>query len=171
MTVFSLFWGTTVLHYSREQFLLLQLLGNLAFALMIPAAAALAEKGRRRMMFRITVLIAVFGLILAPLFLAGTAGTLAMVIVGFSLLGLTYGPLGTMVAELFPTSVRYTGSSLVFSLAAILGASLAPYVTNWLSTTHGLPYVGYYLSASTCLTLLGLHLIRETKDDDLMKCP
>ena len=41
-------------------------------------------------------------------------------------MGLTYGPLGTMVSELFPTSVRYSGSSLAFNSAGILGASLAP---------------------------------------------
>ena len=167
MTVFSLLWGTSVLHYSREEFLLLQLFGNLFFAAMIPASAVLAERGRRRMFFWVTVLIGCFGLCMAPLFVAGTAAMTVMLVLGFALLGLTYGPLGTIVSALFPTSVRYTGSSLVFSLAAILGASLAPYVTTWLSRTHGLAYVGYYLTASTGLTLLGLRLIRDAKDDDL----
>jgi len=44
---------------------------------------------------------------------------------------------------------------------------LAPYIATWLAQTHGLPYVGYYLSASAVLTLAGLLSIRETKDDDL----
>jgi MFS family permease len=82
-------------------------------------------------------------------------------------MGLTYGPLGTVVSELFPTPVRYTGSSLAFSMAGILGASLAPYIATWLAKTYGLQYVGYYLTASALLTLFGLLLIRETKDDDL----
>ena len=86
---------------------------------------------------------------------------------GLLLMGFTYGPLGTVVSELFPTQVRYTGSSLAFNLAGILGASLAPYIATWLAQTHGLPYVGYYLSASAVLTLVGLLSIRETKDDDL----
>ncbi|MEO8028111.1 MAG: MFS transporter [Bryobacteraceae bacterium] len=166
MTVFALLWGTTELHYSREEFLRTQLFGNLFFAAMIPVSAALAERGRRRMFFLVTVSIGGFGLSMAPLFVAGPAGMRIMLFLGFSLLGLTYGPLGTIVSELFPTNIRYTGSSLVFSLAAILGASAAPYVTTWLSTAHGLPYVGYYLSASTALTLLGIYLIRETKNDD-----
>ena len=72
-----------------------------------------------------------------------------------------------MISELFPTPVRYTGSSLAFSTAGILGASLAPYTATWLAKTYGLQYVGYYLSASAIFTLLGLLLIRETKDDDL----
>jgi MFS family permease len=90
-----------------------------------------------------------------------------MMTVGLALMGLTYGPLGTIVSELFPTPVRYTGSSLAFSMAGILGASLAPYVATWLARTYGLPYVGYYLTASAVFTFFGLLLIRETKDDDL----
>ena len=58
-------------------------------------------------------------------------------------------------------------SLLAFSLAGILGASLAPYIATWLATNWGLQYVGYYLSASAVLTFLGLLSIRETKDDDL----
>ena len=60
-------------------------------------------------------------------------------------MGLTYGPLGSALAELFPAAVRYTGASLTFNLAGIVGASLAPYAATWLATNHGLPAVGYYL--------------------------
>ena len=88
-------------------------------------------------------------------------------VLGLSLMGLTYGPLGTVLSELFPTQVRYTGSSLAFNFAGILGASLAPYIATWLAKTYGLRYVGYYLSASAVLTFIGLLMIRETKDDDL----
>ena len=90
-----------------------------------------------------------------------------MLIIGLSLMGLTYGPLGTVLSELFPTPVRYTGSSLAFSLAGIFGASLAPAIALKLAKTYGLQYVGYYLSASALLTIVGLLLIRETKDDDM----
>ena len=75
-----------------------------------------------------------------PLFLA----------LGLALMGLTYGPLGTLLSELFPTEVRYTGASLTFNLAGIFGASLAPYVATWLATNYGLPYVGYYLPRRRC---------------------
>jgi MFS family permease len=90
-----------------------------------------------------------------------------MMAVGLSLMGLTYGPLGTVISELFPTPVRYTGSSLAFSLAGIMGASLAPYIATWLARNYGLQYVGYYLFASAVLTFIGLLMIRETKDDNL----
>jgi MFS family permease len=46
-----------------------------------------------------------------------------------------------MLSELFPTRVRYTGSSLTFNLAGIFGASLAPYIATWLAQNYGLQYV------------------------------
>lgn len=167
MTVFALSWGTAALHYSRSSFLLIQLFGILFFALVIPISALLAERGRRPIMFGATILIALFGLILGPLFTSGPHGAIFMMALGLGLMGFTYGPLGTVVSELFPTPVRYTGSSLAFSLAGILGASFAPYIATWLATNYGLQYVGYYLTASAVLTFLGLLMIRETKDDDL----
>ena len=167
MTVFALSWGTSALHYSRGKFLMMQLFDILFFAITIPLSAVLAERGRRRVMIGVTVAIAIFGLFLAPLFVAGTTGALLMMAIGLALMGVTYGPLGTVISELFPTKVRYTGSSLAFSFAGILGASLAPYIATWLARNYGLQYVGYYLSAAAVLTLLGLLSIRETKDDDL----
>ncbi len=104
---------------------------------------------------------------MAPLFEAGTLGTILMMVLGLSLMGLTYAPLGTVLSELFPTSVRYTGSSLTFSFAGIFGASLAPYIATWLAQHYGLQYVGYYLSTAAFLTLLGLIMMRETKDTHL----
>ena len=167
MTVFALSWGTNALGYSRSKFLVIQLFGICFFALFIPVSALMAERGRRRVMLGVTVAIGVFGLVLAPMFTAGTTGATLMMVLGLSLMGLTYGPLGTVISELFPTRVRYTGSSLAFSFAGILGASLAPYIATWLAKTYGLQYVGYYLCAAALLTLVGLLSIRETKDDDL----
>ena len=167
MTVFALSWGTTALHYSRDTFLLMQLLGMIFFAITIPVGAILAERGRRRTLLWVTVAIGVFGLVMAPMFLAGTIGTLMALIVGLSLTGLFYGPLGTVLSELFPTSVRYTGSSLTFNLAGIFGASLAPYIAIWLAKKYGLQYVGYYLSLAAVLTFIGLLAARETKDEAL----
>jgi MFS family permease len=127
----------------------------------------MAERGRRPVMIGVTVLIAAFGFVLAPLFASGLTGAVVMMALGLALMGMTYGPLGTLVSELFPTPVRYTGSSLAFSMAGILGASLAPYIATKLAKDYGLQYVGYYLTASAVLTMVGLLLIKETKDDDL----
>jgi metabolite-proton symporter len=164
MTVFALSWGTTALHHNRNEFLQLQLLGIVFFALTIPISAKIAEHGRRRTLLGVTIGIALFGLVMAPMFQAGSRGALAMLVVGFSLMGLTYGPLGTVLAELFPTRVRYTGTSLAFNLAGIFGASLAPYIATDLATKYGLQYVGYYLCAASVLTALALLFATETKD-------
>lgn len=167
MTVFALSWGTSAMGYPRGKFLLMQLFDIIFFAITIPISAILAERGRRATMLWITAAIFAFGLVLAPMFSAGTTGAVMMMALGLSLMGLTYGPLGTVLSELFPTAVRYTGSSLAFSFAGIAGASLAPYIATWLAKNYGLQYVGYYLSASAVLTFLGLLSIRETRDDDL----
>ncbi len=167
MTVFSLSWGTTALNYSRSEFLLMELLAMIAVALMIPVSAFFAERGRRRTMLRATAAMGAFGLVMGPMFASGPIWAFATMALGLGLSGLIYGPLGTVISELFPTSVRYTGSSLAFSLAGILGGSLAPYIAVWLARNWGLQYVGYYLSASAVLSLLGLLWIRETKDNDL----
>jgi metabolite-proton symporter len=167
MIVFALSWGTSVLGFSREKFLLMQLFDTLFFALTITVSAMLAERGRKRAMLWITAGIFLFGFILAPLFVAGTIGALSMMAIGLTLMGLTYGPLGTVVSELFPTPVRYSGSSLAFNFAGILGASLAPYIATWLARNYGLQYVGYYLSAGAALTFVGLLAIRETMSEDL----
>jgi metabolite-proton symporter len=123
MTVFALSWGTTALGYSRQTFLLMQLFGVVCFALTIPLSAVLAERGRRRTLIGVTVGIALFGFIMAPLLASGPVGALLTMAIGLSLMGMTYGPLGTVLSELFPASVRYTGSSLTFNLAGIFGAS------------------------------------------------
>jgi metabolite-proton symporter len=167
VTVFALSWATTALGYTREKFLVMQLFGIVCFALTVPLSAILAERGRRRTLVWVTIAIGIFGLIMAPMFMAGTAGALATVSVGLSLMGLTYGPLGTVLSEQFPTAVRYTGSSLAFNLAGIFGASLAPYIATSLATTYGLQSVGYYLTASAGVTLVGLFFTKETKDADL----
>jgi metabolite-proton symporter len=167
MTVFTLSWATSRLGYSRETFLMIQLFGMVFFAATIPLSAILAERGRRRTMMSVSVAIALFGLVMAPMFLAGTAGAVLMMAVGMSLTGFIYGPLGTLLSELFPTTVRYTGSSLSFNLSGIFGASLAPYAATWLATNWGLQYVGYYLTIAAALTFFGLLATRETKDDVL----
>ena len=171
MTVFALSWGVSALGFPREKFLLMQLVGVVFFALTIPISALLAERGRRRVMLWVTVAIAVFGLFLGPIFKAGTPGAVVMLVLGLGLMGLTYGPLGTVISEIFPTPVRYTGSSLAFSLAGIFGASLAPYIATWLAQNFGLQYVGYYLTLSALLSFCGLLWIHETKDENLVNTP
>jgi metabolite-proton symporter len=165
MTVFSLSWGTSALGFARPHFLVLQMVGVLFFAATIPVSARLADRyGRIEVLIAATVAIIAFGFVFAPLFGAGTtSGVLAFLCVGLALMGLTYGPLGSTLAELFPTLIRYTGASVTFNLAGIVGASLAPYVAIALAQSHGLAFVGYYVSATGLLTLVALIWIRASR--------
>jgi MFS family permease len=82
MTVFALSWGTTALGYSRQKFLVMQLFAIVFFAIFIPVGAVLAERGRRVTLLWVTAAIGAFGLVLAPMFLAGTTGAVLMMTVG-----------------------------------------------------------------------------------------
>jgi MFS family permease len=158
MTVFSLSWAISAFGYTRGDFLILQMLGVLFFALTIPVSAAVADRyGRYRTLIAATGGIMLYGLAFGRLFgPGGAAGMLLFLSLGFALMGLTYGPLGTALTELYPTAVRYTGASLSFNLAGILGASLAPYIATRLASRYGVAAAGYYLTSAGLLTLLAL---------------
>jgi len=163
MTVFALSWGTTALKFSRKDFLIQQLFAVLFFGLTIPVSALWADRhGRRATLIAVSAAIVVFGLSMAPLFGSGSSLLVTVFLsLGLGLMGMTYGPLGTILSELFPPAVRYTGASLTFNLAGILGASLAPYVATWLATNYGLQYVGYYLSGAALISLVALLLVKR----------
>jgi metabolite-proton symporter len=158
MTVFTLSWGTSALHYKRGNFLIIQMISMLFFGLGIPLSAVLADKyGRNKMLIVATICIVLFGLVFAPLFNAGNLFVTGIFLsIGMFLMGLTYGPIGTALAGIFPASVRYTGASLAFTLAGILGASLTPYLATTLATKYGLAYVGYYLTFAAFVSLMAL---------------
>ncbi|MHA4895229.1 MFS transporter [Pedobacter sp. PWIIR3] len=158
MTVFTLSWGTTVLHYPKSQFLIIQMISMLFFGLGIPLSAKLADRyGRNQMLIAATICIMAFGLVFAPLFSTGNSIITAVVLsLGMFFMGLTYGPIGTALAGIFPASVRYTGASLAFTIAGILGASLTPYLATTLAHNFGLEYVGYYLTFAAGVTLTAL---------------
>src|SRR5690606_22794611 len=159
MTVFTLSHGTSALGYAREDFLLLQMLGILLFAAGIPLAAVYGDRwGTVRTMLLATLLIFVFGLPFQPPFQPGPPWQ-----VGLFLMGLTYGPCGTMLAGLYPVQVRYTGASLSFNLAGILGAAPAPYAATWLAGRFGIGAVGGYLCATAAVTALALWMIARRK--------
>ena len=160
MTVFTLSWGTSALGFERQQFLVLQIIGVLFFGAMIPVSALIADRvGRMPMLIAATMAIIVFGFLFGSLFTNSAVRVTVLLALGLACMGLTYGPLGTALAELFPTAVRYTGASLAFNCAGILGGSLAPYIATWLAVNYGISAVGYYLSAAGVLTLGALLLI------------
>lgn len=171
MTVYALTWGTSPDggNYPREVFLEWQLWAILCFALFIPISAIMAEKmGRKATSMLVCAICIVFGFFFQPLLASGNPiAVILFLCIGLALMGLTYGPIGTVLSEIFPTSVRYTGSALTFNLASILGASFAPFIAAKLNATYGLEYVGYYLSVASLISLVAFFLLKETKTEDV----
>ena len=158
MTVFTLSWGTSALNYSRESMLIAQMISMLFFALGIPLSAAIADRrGWHYMLILSSVGIFLLGLFFAPFFSTGNLIiTVLFQSTGLFLMGLNYGPIGTALAEIFPPEVRYTGASLCFTLAGILGASLTPYLATTLANSYGLAAVGYYMSLGAAISIVAL---------------
>ncbi|QKJ64499.1 MFS transporter [Flavobacterium sp. M31R6] len=165
MTVFTLSWATSDLGYEKRDFLLIQLFSVLFFALFIPISAVVADKiGRRKMLIVATIAIAFFGFFFSHFLKSGSTVMVTFFLcTGMALMGFTYGPLGTFLSELFPTNVRYSGASLTFNMAGIVGAAFAPMIAIWLASTYSLTYVGFYLTIAACISLFSLLAISKTE--------
>ncbi|MBW9087662.1 MHS family MFS transporter [Rhizobium wenxiniae] len=136
-----------------------QLLGSVVFGIFIVVIGKLAELyGRREMLILTTVLIAAFSFLLPALMTNGEGMIFLFVVLAMVLMGMTYGLIGTALAAPFPTTVRYTGSSITFNFAGIFGASLAPYIATYLQANYGMAYVGYYLLVAALITLACIFL-------------
>lgn len=178
MTTFTLNYGVAAtsptdgspagLGYEKIDFLWMLIVGCIFFGLFTLASGPLAEKyGRRSMLLVVTGGIAVFGLLFVPLFAGGTIGVQSLLILGFTLMGLTFGPMAALLPELFPANVRYTGASVAYNLASILGAAVAPFVAVWLWEAAESPVlVGVYLTVMAAITFVALWLQKETRDVD-----
>lgn len=155
MTVFLAGWAINQLNMTQDDFLISQLFSIFFFALMIPISAIYADKfDPRKIIALASLAIIIFGLFLKNIVMINELGVFLCLSLGMFLMGFTYGPLGTMLSNLFPTKVRYTGSSLSFNLAGILGASFAPFIALWLANAYGFAFVGYYLSVLAFISLL-----------------
>ncbi|MBV0894255.1 MFS transporter [Microbacterium sp. NC79] len=163
--------------FAYTDFVLMQIVGVVFFGVFTMISGPLADRfGRRKTLIWVTAAIVLFGLtfsfFLMPRENPAGAGTfwltLAFLIIGFTLMGLTFGPMGALLPELFPTNVRYTGSAIAYNVSSILGAALAPIIAlALLGTAGGNPWlVGVYLSVMAVLTLIAAILMRETKDSD-----
>lgn len=157
------------LGYSYNDFILMLVFGVVFFGIFTMISGPLADRfGRRRSLIWITLAIVLFGFTFVPLLGGGHTAVMFFLALGFTLMGLTFGPMGAFLPEMFPTNVRYTGSAISYNVSSILGAALAPIIAVWMwGLGDGSPiYVGLYLSASALLTLVSLIVGGETKDVD-----
>lgn len=161
-TAFALGYGTTKLGIAREDFLGVQLVAILFMAAGIIVSGYWADRTRPA-----RVLAWGCAAMFASSFLTGPwlgSGDLFLTGAYLSLIlfvmGLVYGPLGAWLPGLFPARVRYTGASICFNAAGILGGALAPNIALKLSE-RGLEYVGYYLAVIALVSLFGLFLLKS----------
>ena len=177
MTTFSLSYGRAAtdaplpgLGYDYKTFVLMMIFGVCFFGIFTLVSGPWADRwGRRKTLILVTLAIIAFGLTWVPLLSLGAAGVVAWLVIGFALMGMTFGPMGALLPELFPANVRYTGSGISYNVSSILGAAVAPFIAVALwSAGGGSPFwVGVYLSAMAALTLIALLLGKETRDVDI----
>ncbi|QUP52767.1 MFS transporter [Ralstonia syzygii] len=169
-TVFSLSYGVSALHFTRQDFLGLLCLAVVFMALATPLSAWASDRWGRKPVLIAGILAAILsGFTMAPLLGSGSTPLVALfLIIELFLMGVTFAPMGALLPELFPTHVRYTGAGVSYNLGGILGASIAPYIAQVLVAQGGLAWVGAYVSAAAAVSLAGVLCMRETRDARLM---
>lgn len=162
VTIFPISW--VILHTLQpvETFLRTQFFGAGLAAIAMVISGFIADRiGRRRTLAFLAIGIAVFSGFTPMLLGGGTVGQNVFILVGFILLGLSYGQSsGTITAKLTGRE-RYTGAALTADLAWLIGAAFAPLVALGLSTVFGLGAVSVYLLSGAACSLIALQISRQ----------
>ena len=160
-TVFPLSWIVMYSEQSITEVLSVQIVGAFLAAGAIMLSGWLADRiGRRNLLGAMAVLIGMFSFAAPWLLGAGSAGNNVFLLVGFVLLGLSYGQASGTVTANFSAQYRYTGAALSADLAWLLGAGFAPLVALGLSAKFGLGAVSVYLLSGAVCTLAALRINR-----------
>jgi MFS family permease len=164
VTVFPLSWIRLYSNQSIPEFLGVQMFGAGLAAIGIIASGKIADRyGRRTTLGTLAVMIAVFSGFAPTLLGGGRIGQDIFILLGFSLLGLSYGQAAGAVNSNFEPRYRYTGAALTSDLAWLVGAAFAPLVALGLSAHFGLAYVSVYLLSGAACTLAALSFNRSLK--------
>jgi MFS family permease len=152
---------------ARPEFLTMLIIGVVFFGIFTVVSGPLAEKfGRRRFLIWVTLAIGVFGGAWTLMFGPGKGAAMLGLIIGFALMGLTFGPMASILPELFPANVRYTGSAVAYNMSSVIGAAPASFVAIalWQAGGGNTVWVGLYLALGAVLTLVALFMTKETRD-------
>ena len=167
VTVFPLSWILLYSSQSVSQFLGIEIFGAVLGAGGIVASGVIADRiGRRRTLGLLATMIAVFSGFAPTLLGGGTLGQDVFILLGFVLLGLSYGQAAGAMNASFSPRFRYTGAALTSDLAWLIGAGFAPLVALGLSANFGLGYVSLYLLSGSAGTLAALWVNRKLEDRD-----
>jgi len=167
VTVFPLSW---IMLYSKQSvtaFLAIQILAAMLGVCGVVASGIIADRiGRRKTLGLFATLIAVFSGFAPTLLDGGTLGQDVFILIGFGLLGLSYGQAAGTLNASFEPRYRYTGAALTSDVAWLIGAGFAPLVALGLSAYFGLGYVSLYLLSGAAGTLAALWVNRKLEDSD-----
>ena len=167
VTVFPLSWITLYSDQPVTQILGVQIVGAFLAAGAIMVSGWLSDHlGRRKLLGGMSVLIGVFSFMAPVLLNTGEVGSTMFLLLGFVLLGLSYGQASGTVTANFSPQYRYTGAALSADLAWIIGAAFAPLVALYLSSQFGLLAVTVYLLSGVACTLGALNLNRRMERRD-----
>ena len=162
VTVFPLSWIVLGGTQSIQDVLTIQIYGALLGIVGTILSGWLADHvGRRTTLGIMAVLIAIFAVCAPWLLSGGTVGENTFILVGFALLGVSYGQASGTVTANFARQFRYTGAALTSDFAWLVGAGFAPLVVLYLSYNYGLVYVSAYLLSGVVCTLLALKINRS----------
>lgn len=169
-TVFCLSYGTTHLGITRSDFLGMLCIAILLMTIATPLSAKLSDVWGRRPVLLISSALAVLaGFTLSPLLASGSVVQVTIFLsLALFLMGATFAPMGAYLPEQFPVAVRYTGAGLAYQLGGILGASMAPYISQLLVSAGGLAWVGAYVSIAAALSFVAVLLLGETWHSELL---
>ena len=162
VTVFPLSWVFLFTEETPVRFLMIEAIAAMVGVVAIIASGYLADRvGRRTLLGATAAAIAAFSGFAPQLLAAGEIGEAVFMILGFLILGLSFGQSSGALSANFSPRHRYTGSSLTSDLAWLFGAGFAPMVALWLSSEFGLLAAGGYLLSGAICTLVALWLNRE----------
>ncbi|WP_395825489.1 MFS transporter [Collimonas sp.] len=167
VTVFPLSWITLYSLRSPSDFLHVEIIGAALMALGVIASGWIADRvGRRTTLGACALLIAILSAFVPMLMNGGEFGQNVFILLGFSLLGLSYGQAAGAVTANFPAKYRYTGAALTSDLSWLVGAGFAPLVALGLSAHFGLAYVSFYLLSGAACSMAALSLNRALEIRD-----
>jgi MFS family permease len=158
----------SALHTGFNQALLIAVISNAGFALTIIPSGMLSDRiGRRTVMVTAAVLLLILALPLLKVLQAESSTIFIKAVVVFiagGLVGMLAGPGPAMLAEMFPTRVRYTGLGLAYSLSnAIFSGCAGLIITGLIKQTGNLDIPAYYVMATAVVSVIALMTLR--KDD------
>lgn len=167
VTVFPLSWIQLYDTRPMDEFLHIQMWGaGLAAVAMLISGKVADKVGRRTVLGTLAALIALFSAFIPTLLDSGVAGQNAFILIGFTLLGLSYAQAAGATTANFQKHLRYTGAALTADLAWLVGAAFAPLVALGLSAHFGLGYVSLYLLSGAVVSLAALSLNRKLEIRD-----